>query len=112
MEIPGFILQPLVENSILHGLDQTKPNGKIDIHVGFKEKYLCIGVEDNGVGMAQDKIEELLKPSPAHKERGLNIIGMKIVDRRLREKYWEQYRTEIESSEGLGTRISLWIPQG
>lgn len=60
MEIPGFLLQPLVENSIIHGLDQTKPDGRIDIRAWQKDNYLYIEVEDNGMGIPKEKLLTLI----------------------------------------------------
>lgn len=111
LEIPGFILQPLVENCFIHGIDQSKSDGWIKIRVYLQQDYLCLEVEDNGLGIPQEKIQELLKPDKDHKSRGLNSIGMKIVDRRLRELYGEKYQTEIYSIVDQGTKIRLRIPQ-
>ena len=110
MQIPGFILQPLVENSIIHGLDQTKPGGKITIRAEKTTDVLCIEVEDNGLGIPEEKRNSLLQPQEKKKSGGLNSIGMKIVDRRLKEMYGDKYRTEILSEEGHGTTVQLWIP--
>ena len=111
-EIPGFILQPLVENSIIHGLDQTRPDGRIVIRARQENSFLMIEVEDNGLGIPAEKLEHILEPETEHKSRGLNSIGMKIVDRRLSEIYGEKYHTDIQSEEGKGTRIRLNIPCG
>lgn len=116
-QVPGFILQPLVENCLLHGLDPAKDDGEIIIR-GYrtkqkqKEDYLWIEVIDNGEGMTQDKAGDLLKPRKERKQKGFNSIGVEIVDKRLRELYGEAYCTEIESSPGQGTRIRLRIPRG
>lgn len=111
LEIPGFILQPLVENCFIHGIDQTKSDGWIKIRAYLKQAYLYLEVEDNGLGISEEKIQELLKPDKEHKNRGLNSIGMKIVDRRLKELYGEKYQTEIYSIVDQGTKICLRIPQ-
>ena len=111
MMIPGFILQPLVENSIIHGLDQTKPGGQISIRAGKTTDTLCIEVEDNGLGIPEEKRKTLLQAQEKKKSGGLNSIGMKIVDRRLHDLYGEHYRTEILSEEGKGTLIRLLIPR-
>lgn len=109
--IPGFILQPLVENSFLHGLDLTKAGGKIAIRVYGQQEYLYIEVEDNGIGMTEEKAAELLEDKKAEKKyKGFNSIGIKIVDKRLRELYGPEYHTKICSVLGSGTRITLMIP--
>lgn len=110
-KIPGFLLQPLVENSFLHGLDLTKEGGKIVIRGYEQVGYLCLEVEDNGIGMTKEKAAELLEDKkPEKKYKGFNSIGIQIVDKRLRELYGPDYHTEINSTVGKGTRITLWIP--
>lgn len=110
-KIPGFLLQPLVENSFLHGLDLTKEGGKIVIRGYEQAGYLCLEVEDNGIGMTKEKAAELLADKkPEKKYKGFNSIGIQIVNKRLRELYGPDYHTEINSTVGKGTRITLWIP--
>lgn len=110
-KIPGFILQPLVENSFLHGLDLTKEGGKIVIRVYEQQEYLCLEVEDNGIGMTEEKAAGLLEDKKSEKKyKGFNSIGIKIVDKRLHELYGPDYHTRIRSVLGNGTRITLMIP--
>lgn len=113
--IPGFILQPMVENSLLHGLDMTKPDAKIIIRAGHKyeneNEFLVIDVEDNGVGMDEKTLLELRNEDKPQKN-GFSSIGVSIVSKRLREMYGESFRMDISSSQGNGTKISLWIPGG
>lgn len=110
--IPGFILQPLVENCFLHGLDMAKGGGVITIRVGLQQDYLMIAVEDNGEGIPPERLKELLKPKAEmqKKFKGFSSIGLRIVDQRLKELYGERYRTEIQSLMGEGTKITLCIP--
>ncbi len=111
-QVPGFILQPLVENCLLHGLDPAKENGRIIIRAYKEKNYLWIEVMDNGEGMTEDKIKELLKPQNDKKKKGFSSIGVAIVDKRLRELYGENYCTEVQSRTGVGTKITLRIPRG
>lgn len=112
-EIPGFILQPLVENCFLHGLDLAVKTGEIVIRAYKAAGYLSVEVEDNGSGMEEQTIARLLDPGQEEKKyKGFNSIGLKIVDKRLHEIYGSCYRTEIQSTKGEGTRIILRIPMG
>lgn len=111
-KVPGFILQPLVENCLLHGLDPAKEDNTITIRGYRRGMYLWIEVMDNGEGMTEEQIKELLIPRKEKKKRGFNSIGVEIVDKRLRELYGEAYRTEIQSNLGKGTSIILRIPKG
>ncbi|MNC31765.1 putative sensor-like histidine kinase [compost metagenome] len=105
--VPRFLLQPLVENSIYHGLSD---NGRVDVIIkahGSTEVQLC--VKDNGAGMNDAQIEELLSDDSA-KKRGLGI-GFAYVMRMLRTYYDGQMELQIKSGEGEGTTISIIIPR-
>lgn len=114
LEIPGFLLQPLVENSLLHGLDMTKEDARIWIRVKLSEqdtvRFLIIEEEDNGIGMTEEECKKILKEEPEKKKKGFSSIGIKIVDRRMREIYGELYHMELQSEQGFGTMTKLWIP--
>lgn len=111
LQIPGFILQPLVENCFIHGLDFAAGKGRIHIKAYRQQGYLYIEVQDNGIGIEEEKIKELLKPDNGKKQyKGFNSIGLKIVDKRLHEIYGSRYSTEIRSAKGEGTDILLRIP--
>lgn len=110
-EIPGFVLQPLVENSLIHGIDMSNKDGKITVRSFRDMNSIVLQVEDNGAGIAEERISSILQENRIDKkEKGLNSIGMSIVDRRLREIYGPEYKTVIQSRAGEGTVISLMIP--
>ncbi|WP_182953998.1 sensor histidine kinase [Pedobacter gandavensis] len=71
LEIPGMIIQPLVENSILHGLAQKGDTGRLVIHISCDQKYLKIIITDNGTGLKENKAE------------GNKSFGLKLVKERL-----------------------------
>ncbi|MDH6427811.1 histidine kinase [Paenibacillus sp. FSL R7-0048] len=105
--VPRFLLQPLVENSIYHGLSD---NGKVDVEItkhGEGEVQLC--VRDNGAGMDADTLDQLLSDDGA-KKRGLGI-GFSYVNRMLRTYYGEQMKLEMFSNPGEGTVVSIVIPR-
>ncbi|OMC73508.1 hypothetical protein BK121_11660 [Paenibacillus odorifer] len=105
--VPRFLLQPLVENSIYHGLSD---NGKVDVEItkhGEGEVQLC--VRDNGAGMDADTLDQLLSDDGA-KKRGLGI-GFSYVNRMLRTYYGEQMKLEMFSKSGEGTVVSIVIPR-
>ncbi|MEK5446816.1 sensor histidine kinase [Paenibacillus sp. FSL R7-0331] len=105
--VPRFLLQPLVENSIYHGLSD---HGRVDVIIvahGDEEIQLC--VRDNGAGMNDAQIAELLSDDSA-KKRGLGI-GFAYVMRMLRTYYGGQMDLQIKSGVGEGTDISIIIPR-
>ncbi|MDN4605163.1 histidine kinase [Paenibacillus sp. F6_3S_P_1C] len=104
--VPRFILQPLVENSLYHGLSDE---GFIQIEVTRKET-LNIMIQDNGAGMTEEAIERLLNNrTPEHKKVGMGI-GLNYVHRMLKAQYGDQAQLVIESELGTGTSILLILP--
>ena len=106
--VPRFLLQPLVENSIYHGLSD---NGKVDVIItahGNHEVLLC--VKDNGTGIDPEVMEQLLFEDDAAKKRGLGI-GLSYVNRMLRTYFGEQMKLEMSSLPGEGTTVSIIIPR-
>lgn len=107
--ILGFILQPLVENAIYHGIDMSTGDGRINISAAKKENNLIIRVSDNGVGFSEERLEEILQEEKKYK--GFNSIGLKIVMERLSIYYKESYHFDIYSKEGMGTDIVISLPE-
>ena len=104
-----LILQPIVENSIIHGLETKEGIGHILIEVERVEDAILIAVEDDGLGISKDRLFEVQKEMES---RNLNRthIGVSNVHQRLRLKYGENYGLTISSIEGKMTRIVIRIP--
>lgn len=101
---PPLILQPLVENAIRHGLMSNLKGGQVKISI--KEKDLALvsfSVLDNGCGMSQQKLEEVLTPDADHRGVGLWNISQRI-------KLMYGNGIIVESTEGTGTKVSFVIP--
>jgi len=101
MLVPSMLLQPLVENSIKHGLGSKVEGGTIKIRTRRTEGRLHILVEDDGVGIPEAKLATLL-------EHG---IGVSNVNERLKVLFGGDYRMWIDSQPGGGTRIQLEMPE-
>jgi len=110
--IPGFILQPIVENSIIHGFDMRKKDNRIEIHAWLDNDTFYISEKDNGVGMSDEQIEKILNSddSGETKYEGLNSIGINIIDKRLQNFYGDEYYMMIDSVKDQGTEVTLCIP--
>ncbi|MDE6128202.1 MAG: sensor histidine kinase, partial [Lachnospiraceae bacterium] len=106
-----LLLQPVVENAIVHGLEQVAENGQIDIRVDVPEKGLLrIAVSDNGCGMGADELETLrIRMAQKTLDRTASI-GLCNINQRIRLYYGEAYGMAIESIQGAGTCITLKIP--
>ena len=108
--LPRISIQPLVENALNHGLKNRKGNKKVIISVGIHEKNLLISVEDNGVGMSDDKIRELFAEDTGQKSQNRSI-GILNIHKRMQYLYGEKYGVKIQSKPGTGTTVYLEIPR-
>lgn len=108
--VPRLILQPLVENAILHGLDMKIENCVIKVSAQRVGKYLMLMVEDNGKGMSADKLKELFNSSgKAHKGK-LSGIGVSNIRERLRLYYEDEATLQFTSDSEEGTKAIIQIP--
>jgi two-component system LytT family sensor kinase len=102
MLVPSMVLQPLVENSIKHGLSGKVAGGTIRIRTHRTETRLHILVEDDGVGISEEKLGTLLEHGG---------IGVSNVNERLKVLFGAEYRMWIESQPGSGTRVQIEVPE-
>ncbi len=98
--VPSMLLQPIVENSIKHGLSSKIGGGCIRIRSRLEEGRLHIVVEDDGVGIPAERLEKLF-------ELG---IGVSNVNERLKVLFGDGYRMSVDSRPGAGTRTEIEIP--
>jgi len=106
-----FILQPLVENAIVHGLERKVGKGKVEISSAITSKHLLIHIKDNGVGMTAKQITELQSKLETPVDMvAEEHIGVKNVHDRIRYYYGDPYGITIESQEDEGTTITLYFP--
>lgn len=107
-----LMLQPFVENSILHGFEGKEFGGKIVIRgEGYKE-FLKITIEDNGCGMTEEKknvIREILENPMIAKQREVGI-GISNVITRMRMYYGEEFQVKLDTIEGEGSRFVFILP--
>jgi two-component system, LytTR family, sensor histidine kinase LytS len=109
-DVPSLILQPLVENSVRHGIQPKEEGGVIQIGAQLFDGHLRISVRDNGVGMSQERIGTLLSPTAsAHEGAGLGL-ALRNVNGRLSAMYGKGSALTIESEPGVGTTISFCVP--
>jgi len=98
--IPNLILQPLVENSIKHGINRLKENGKIKISAVRRENRLLLEVEDNGNRAEKTRSNSLTTQSG---------LGLKNTEARLRQIYGENFSFDFKQKES-GTLVTINIP--
>ena len=105
-KIPKLILQPLVENAMLHGLEPKIEGGTIEVWIQREDELLTIIVRDNGVGTDEEKIREKL--ADAQEEH--NVFALKNLDQRIKLKYGKEYGLYFKSRTGVGTEVRVTMP--
>lgn len=100
-------LQPIIENAIYHGVNGLVDEGQIIIRVFEREDDIFFTVEDNGVGMEPEQIEEIFRRKPD----GKSGIGIKNVNDRLKIWFGEKYGVTITSVPDEGTRVTVRMPK-
>jgi len=99
--VPSMLLQPMVENALKHGLAAKLGGGELTIHTELHDGRLIVAIEDNGVGISKERMAQVFQDG----------IGISNVHERLRVLYGADFRMDIESKEGEGTRIRIEIPE-
>jgi two-component system LytT family sensor kinase len=99
--VPSLILQPLVENSIKHGLSPKVGGGRITIKSALRDGHAVIEVVDDGLGMTEERLAHALGGG----------IGLSNVNERLRTIYGAHYELKLKSVPGAGTSVSIEIPE-
>jgi two-component system sensor histidine kinase YesM len=103
-----FLLQPLVENSVFHGLEESVEPGYVSTRVFMNGDRIEIAVEDNGVGMDEDTLEAVREMINDPGESA--SIGLSNIVQRLRLFYDDEYTVTVDSIEGEGTSIVISLP--
>ena len=99
--VPSMLLQPLIENSIKHGLARKVGGGRITIRTLVRDHHTIIEVHDDGLGMTEERLEHALGDG----------IGLSNVNERLRTIYGPPYHLTLTSVPGEGTCVSVEIPE-
>ena len=105
-KIPKILLQPIVENAIVHGVGIMEEDGRIKISAKSHDGELEMCVEDNGCGMKEEVVNRILKNNPASKSG----IGLKNVHQRIQLTCGQEYGLKVESELDEGTRVYMRLP--
>lgn len=105
--VPRLILQPIVENSIVHGFSEMEDIGHIRLTAKVEQDFLAVSVEDNGKGMTEEEARQVLTRKVAEGRRSIGIFN---VNTRLILNFGEGAALAVEGKEGEGTRIAFRIP--
>jgi len=109
VEIPKMAFLPFVENASIHGIENIPGIGYITIQIAEAQEQIVFIITDNGIGIAQEKIDELQRYFHEDAAMG-DSIGMKNVITRLKICYGESFNFAIASDPNKGTRITLRLP--
>ncbi|HHV98633.1 MAG TPA: histidine kinase [Clostridiaceae bacterium] len=101
-----ILLQPIVENAIIHGVGNLPYKGKITIYAGIYENKLVFEVKDNGFGINPKKLEHILEVKPSTKSG----IGVYNVNQRIQLMYGTEYGLQFESELDIGTTVRIVLP--
>ena len=105
-----LLLQPIVENAIVHGLEGVTQNGMVSIDFILEEPNLYITIHDNGEGMDSKAVHALREHINEKDNTSSVSIGLRNIDHRLRLLYGEEYGLSIESELHNGTTLTLTLP--
>jgi two-component system sensor histidine kinase YesM len=110
--VPKLSIQPLVENAIYHGIMPKTSKGTIRLTANAEQDMLIITVDDDGIGMDEDKLELLRArlQGATLQESGNGGIGIKNVHDRITALYGPDYGVHINSTPNIGTSIRLHLP--
>lgn len=103
-----MVLQPLVENSFVHGIEPKVEKGHIHIVASKVEDELILLIQDNGIGIAEEKLKNLQEMLIEAKDS--DRIGLSNVNLRLKQYYGLEYGVRIDSKENEGTTITITLP--
>ena len=108
--VPKLILQPLVENSIVHGIEPKIGKGRIEITARCEKKDMYLVVWDDGVGISREQLENTMEHKPGNSGYEHTKVGLMAVHKRIRILYGEAYGIHIHSSPQEGTSIMIKLP--
>lgn len=105
-----FILQPIVENAVFHGIQPKNEDGEIIITAMKRENEIELAVHDNGIGFSKERLKEVTSPEYISRNKSDEHIGVVNVHNRIRSYYGDEYGIKIDSQQGEGTTIFITLP--
>lgn len=108
--IPRLLIQPILENAIVHGIEEKLDKGHILVAARREDEDLYIQIIDDGVGMTEETMSHILREDYSMKKNGHTSIGVVNVNRRIQMIYGKDYGLLVQSVLGAGTKITIHIP--
>lgn len=109
-----LVLQPVIENAIVHGLEEMEEDGRIVLSIVRKvmeeKEFLMIDIEDNGCGMTKEELDKLHENIEIRDMSRSKSIGLYNINQRMKLCYGEAYHMRVYAESGKGTRVRLTVP--
>ncbi len=112
IEVPKFVIQPLVENYFKHGIDFTRFYNALSVKVLQEDKRVRIIVKDNGRGMTEKRLKQVEEKLSHPKVELHESIGLQNVNERLRANFGSSYYMSLENNETGGLTVSITFKEG
>lgn len=109
-KIYKLLIQPLVENAIIHGMHNTKSGGQIRICIANQNGLLKVRVVDNGCGISREQLEEIRTQLSCSSFSGGEHLGLYNIDHRIKLKYGNKFGLQLKSKVNFGTVICFSLP--
>lgn len=110
IKVMPLLIQPIVENAFVHGLEAKEGEGVLSIRVGMVENLFII-VKDNGVGIEQERLKEITTLLNDFEHLDKTHIGLSNVNQRIKLLYGEEYGLTLETELGKGTTVLIALPK-
>lgn len=124
LKVPRILLQPIVENSIVHGFEERETAGKVEISISRSNQHVYIRVSDNGIGIGEKKLRQLNEDLRNIRrgfqggvvgKSGLDKVGMGVsllnIQERIHLLYGREYGVYLQSLESAGTDVCIVLPR-
>lgn len=109
-QILKLTLQPLIENSLYHGIKMLRARGKITVTGAIEDEDICFHVIDNGIGMDEKELNSLREEIERPGSKQSSGFGLANVNKRIKLNYGSRYGLEIRSKKGEGMDIIIKLP--
>lgn len=106
-----LLLQPIVENAFIHGLEAKQGSGKIVCSIKEQNHCLKIAISDNGLGISKERLQQIQRSLHGEQIEERNRVGLKNINERIKLYYGDMYGITIESIEGQGTTVTIVLPK-
>ena len=108
--IPNLLLQPLVENAIVHGMQSLDRRGKITVTAKGQDSGILLSVVDNGCGIDPERLGEIRETIQSGVDNSEQFFALVNIAARLRNMYGDRAALYIQSEQNQYTRVEIWIP--